>query len=262
MAGDPLSEMRAHYLAVDEGARLVRSAHGRLEFIRTQSLLRRFLPPPPARVLDVGGATGIHATWHADDGHDVDLIDPIAHHVGVASSFATFRAREGDARSLGEENESVDAVLLLGPLYHLVDRADRLTAIREALRVLRPGGLLAAAGISRYLAALELGASRDLESKRIQLAGRVIETGAYEPFLGFTSAHWHLPDELVGEIREAGFVDAHVFGIEGPAWTALDAIGLQEFDEYVSSAIAIADLLESDPVAIPMSAHLMAIARA
>jgi len=46
MAGDPLSEMRAHYLAVDEGARLVRSAHGRLEFIRTQSLLRRFLPPP------------------------------------------------------------------------------------------------------------------------------------------------------------------------------------------------------------------------
>ncbi len=77
MAGDPLAEMLDHYRAVDEGSRLTRSPHGRLEFLRTQSLLRRFLPSVPARILDVGGGTGIHAAWLAEDGYEIDLIDPV-----------------------------------------------------------------------------------------------------------------------------------------------------------------------------------------
>ncbi len=53
----------------DEEQRLVSSPHGQLEFRRTQQLLRRYLPPPPAAsVLDVGGGTGIHARWLAQDG--------------------------------------------------------------------------------------------------------------------------------------------------------------------------------------------------
>jgi SAM-dependent methyltransferase len=262
MTEDPLAEMLEHYQAVDEGTRLTRSAHGRLEFLRTQSLLRRFLPAAPARVLDVGGATGIHATWLSEDGYEVDLINPTPHHVEIAGTVGTFRCREGDARHLDQADDSIDAVLLLGPLYHLIDRENRLVALREALRVLRPGGLLAAAGISRYLAALEVGTNPSLDPERIQLTRQVIATGRYEPLLGFTAAHWHRLEELRDEVHDAGFNGAQVFGIEGPSWPTLDAIGLQAFDTYAASAVAIAELLESDSAAISMSAHLLAIATA
>jgi len=60
------------------------------------------------------------------------------------------RTAVGDARALDLPDASADAVLLLGPLYHLVDRADRAAAIREAARILRPGGPLFAAAISRW----------------------------------------------------------------------------------------------------------------
>jgi 2-polyprenyl-3-methyl-5-hydroxy-6-metoxy-1,4-benzoquinol methylase len=79
-------DLCAHYTPGAEASRLTRSAHGRLEYLRTQELVRRYLPPPPARVLDVGGGPGAHARWIAEDGHHVHLVDPIAHHVQAASA--------------------------------------------------------------------------------------------------------------------------------------------------------------------------------
>jgi ubiquinone/menaquinone biosynthesis C-methylase UbiE len=59
---DRLGDVARFYAeAYDEDVRLTRSPHGRLEFARTRELLERVLPAPPARVLDVGGGTGIHA---------------------------------------------------------------------------------------------------------------------------------------------------------------------------------------------------------
>ena len=79
---DPL--IRAFYRdRYVEADRLARSGHGRLEFLRTQELLRRWLPPASV-VLDVGGATGAHARWLASDGHHVTLVDPVVEHVQQA----------------------------------------------------------------------------------------------------------------------------------------------------------------------------------
>lgn len=117
-----------------EEDRLSRTAHGQLEFLRTQELLRRHLPPAPARVLDVGGGPGVHARWLAEDGHVVHLVDPVARHVEQAAARHGVTAALGDARALDQDDGSVDATLLLGPLYHLVDPADRLAALREAVR--------------------------------------------------------------------------------------------------------------------------------
>ena len=60
----------------------------------------------------------------------------------------------GDARNLEWGDGSVDVVLLLGPLYHLPVRSDRIAALSEAFRVLKPGGLLFAVGISRFASTL------------------------------------------------------------------------------------------------------------
>ncbi|MEV8264558.1 class I SAM-dependent methyltransferase [Microbacterium sp. NPDC077057] len=107
----------------DESARLTtRSAQGPLEHQRIQELIAAHLPE--GRVIDVGGGAGVHARSLLDRGHQVILVDPVRGHVHSAAQRGV-DARVGDARSLPFTADSFDAALLLGPLYHLADRADR-----------------------------------------------------------------------------------------------------------------------------------------
>ena len=105
----------------DEAGRLLHP-EGRLEFVRVQQLVRTLLPGPPARVLDVGGGTGVHAAWLAQDGHDVTLIDLVPDHVRQARALAeslphAFAVKVGDARATGESDASADVchLRLRGP---------------------------------------------------------------------------------------------------------------------------------------------------
>src|SRR5687768_17252347 len=149
-------EVAAYYALGLERGRLA-GGEGALEFARTQALLGRYLPPPPAVVADVGGGPGRYAVWLAELGYRVHLVDPVPLHVEQARIAARSRpgvalagVEVGDARTLRLPDASVDAVLLLGPLYHLPERHERLQALAEARRVCRQGGVIIAAAISRY----------------------------------------------------------------------------------------------------------------
>ncbi len=254
-------DLDAHYrTGPAEHTRLARTPHGRLEYLRTRELLRRLLPAQ-ARVLDIGGGTGVHAEWLAGDGHAVHLVDVVADHVAHAGTLPGVTAEVGDARSLSSPDAAFDVVLLLGPLYHLVDAGDRARALGEARRVLRPGGVVAAAGISRYLSLLETGATGTLTASRADRIRGVIETGVYDGHVGFVPTHWHTSGELRDEVVAAGFVEARVYGVEGPAWAALDAAGLERFDGLADSALRAARIAEEDPRLVETSAHLLAVAR-
>lgn len=86
MLRPPISDLHAYYADhFVEDDRLRATAHGRLELERTQELLRRYLPGPPARLLDVDGATGAHARWLAEDGYAVHVVDLVPEHVEVAA---------------------------------------------------------------------------------------------------------------------------------------------------------------------------------
>lgn len=244
-----------------EATRLTRSPHGRLEYVRTRELLRQELPGAPAHVLDVGGGTGVHAAWLARDGYAVRVVDLVPGHVAEAAELPGVEAEIGDARDLTAANGSVDVVLLLGPLYHLRAPVDRARALAEAHRVLRPGGLLAAAGISRYLSALEVGTNGRLTAGMEPSILEVIDTGQYDGHVGFVPAHFHTADELRAEVAAAGFPDVRVHGVEGPSWAALDAAGEAEFDALLDSALRLARLVERDPLLINASAHFLAFAR-
>jgi SAM-dependent methyltransferase len=256
-------ELIAHYGADGfEDTRLRRTPHGKLEFLRTQELVRRRLPSAGLNILDVGGATGIHAEWLADDGHRVHVVDPVPAHVTAAAQLPGVTAQVGDARSLDAVDHSIDVVLLFGPLYHLTDAEDRARALTEALRVLRPGALLVAAGISRYLSLLELGNNGRLSADVERSLRTVIETGSYDGHVGFLQSHFHTASELTGEVRAAGFEDATAYGVEGPTWPALDMAGLGAFDDLVDAAVRCARLVEQDPRMIDASAHFLVFAQA
>jgi SAM-dependent methyltransferase len=115
-----------------------------------------YLPPPPARVLDVGGGPGRYAITLAQAGYAVTLLDRSRQCLALADQQAAVGVAlagsiHGDARDLVRVADGTfDAVLLLGPLYHLLTPADWRRALAEARRALRLGGLLFAAVLSRY----------------------------------------------------------------------------------------------------------------
>jgi ubiquinone/menaquinone biosynthesis C-methylase UbiE len=107
-------------------------------------------------ILDIGGGAGVYSFWLAAMGYSVHLVDAMPLHIEQARQVASQPGTPplaclsvGDARRLDFRDEIADAVLLMGPLYHLTERDDRLLALREAHRVLCPGGMVCAVGISR-----------------------------------------------------------------------------------------------------------------
>ena len=172
----------------------------------------------------MGGGPGRYAAWLAGLGHRVTLVDPLPLHVEQSSAAAAGRWASllGDARSLELDDASFDVVLLLGPLYHLVAAADRASALREAAWVLRPGGHLVAAGISRLASLLDGLASGWAEQAPFRaIVEADLRSGEHRNPDGrpewFTTAYFHRPDELTAELATAGLREVTCVGVEGPA---------------------------------------------
>ena len=263
-------EIAEHYdREIDEGRRLSRGL-GRLELLRTREIVRRHLPQGPLRILDVGGGAGVHAAWLAEDGHEVHLIDPVARHVEQVRRLTPRRGRItaelGDACALPAGEGSFDAVLLLGPLYHLTERDARIRALREAARVLRPHGVVFVAAISRF-ASLFDGLSREFlfDAAFRPIVERDLREGQHRNperrTHWFTTAYFHHPDELRAEIERARLEVVELLGVEGLAiW--LHRLH-ERWDSEADRELILwsARVVESEPSLLGLSAHLLAVAR-
>lgn len=269
---DERDQIIAHYASGYEAQRL-NAGTGRLELERTRELLTRFLPPAPATIIDAGGGSGTHACWLARKRYEVHLIDITPLHVEMAIT-ASGRQPEtplasvsvGDARSLSWNDETVDAVLLLGPLYHLRRREDRLLALAEAHRVLKRDGTVLGVGVPRFASTMDGLRAGFLKDPRFaDIVSQDLKNGHHhnptDNPMYFMDSFFHHPDELRSEVAEAGFRVDGIYGIEGPAWLAHD------FDEWWSTPacrdrlLSIARALETEPTLAGISAHIMAVAR-
>lgn len=247
-----------HY---EEASRLDRRPQTRLERIRTLELLRELLPPAPARILDVGGGPGAYARELITDGHLVRLVDIVPRHVEQArAGEPPIDAVLGDARELPEPDDSQDATLLLGPLYHLHERADRVRAIREAIRVTRPGGPIAIAAIGRFAGPIDFLATGRFSERTVGEARRLVTDGVNDPSIGFTEAYFHRVGELRDECREAGLTGLVIHGVEGPGWAAAEAA--PENRAIFDAALELARVYSAEPDLVGVSAHLLAIGTA
>lgn len=241
----------------DEGTRLTtRSAQGPLEFQRTQELIREH--SPLGRVVDIGGGSGVHAKALQDDGYDVHLIEPVRRHVDAARASG-LEATLGDARDLPFASETFGVALLLGPLYHLSSASDRLLALTEAARVIKPGGVLFAAALSRHIAFASLSLAQATPAHIPDDWAALLVEGAPSPRLRFPSGHYHTAEELHEEVTKAGFDVYDVVGVEGPAGPLLEMVN-DTGEELLDAALTIARAASSVPGIRDQSAHLIAIA--
>jgi ubiquinone/menaquinone biosynthesis C-methylase UbiE len=241
-----------------------------LEFIRCKELISRYLPMDSSRILDIGGATGVFSFWMAGLGHSVDLVDFTPKHIGIAkkldeeSSAKLHSAAVGDARSLAFADGTFDVVVMMGPLYHLVERADRINALREARRVLRKGGVVVCEAISRYASTLDgfiegLGADPDF----FEILTRDLKTGFHEDTSKiqryFTDAYFHFPQELVDEILEVSFELTDILSVEGFGHLVPDLRSRLQDDEFRMNLLSTIRLIERNRDIMGMSSHFMGI---
>ena len=262
-------EVLEHYeQLVDEDLRL-REGMGELELLRTQEIIRRHLPDGPLRIVDVGGGSGVHAEWLLADGHHVHLIDPVVSHVEQAleslGENEGFSAEVGDAGKIDAPSHSYDAVLLLGPLYHLTESADRVGAWSEARRLVTHRGHVFAAAITRFAPlfhGLTNGGLFDPQFRAFAEAD--LASGQHRNPTGdpewFTTAYFHHPDELAEEAAGAGLRLVELVGVEGlAAWVPeLDKRWANPDDR--ETILFSARAIESEPSLRGLSAHLLAVA--
>jgi ubiquinone/menaquinone biosynthesis C-methylase UbiE len=267
VALDP--DVMRYYGRGGEADRLMVGGVERLELLRTKELLSRRLAPGPLDILDVGGGSGRYSSWLSGLGHRVQLVDPVPLHVDQARATAAagtpFGVSLGDARSIEFPPNSFDVVLLLGPLYHLVDPNDRLRALAEARRVLRPGGWVGAAAVSRFAAAIDgvvKGFASDAAFRAVVQSA--LATGVHrnerQSDGQFTTAYFHRPEELRAELIAGDFRVEDVFGVEGPGGYQADG-GPDWLDpDYREGILELARSVEAEPSLLGFGPHLLAIA--
>lgn len=259
-----------HYLDYDEAGRLFRGA-GILELPRTQAVIARFLSPTPSVIWDVGGGPGTYATWLAGLGHAVHLVDVVPSHIDAALQAATDAgvtlqsAHVGDARHLDADDGCSDLTLLLGPLYHLQSPDNRLAALREAVRITKPGGMVVAAGISRFASALD-GMAREFDEDPVfvEIIEQDLRTGRHQNRGNpryFTDAYFHRPDELAAELSASGLHDVESVFVEGPAATLPDLPERLADEGRRARLLRGLERLESEPSLSGTGFHLLAFGR-
>ncbi len=265
-------DLTEYYKRVDEEGRLA-SGTGPLEFSRTLDILKRYLPPPPATIGDAGGGAGAYAFPLARKGYAVHLLDPVPRHIEQARQASSRQpdhplasSKVGDARALDWPDNSMDALLFMGPLYHLPEREDRIKALREASRVTRQGGRIFAAVISRFASLIDGIFRRFLEDPAfVPIVEKDLLDGQHRNPTGnpayFTSTFFHHPDDIVAEIDEAGLTLEKLLAVESLGGLISDFEELWQDTKRRKMLLRFTRAIEDEPSLLGTSSHIIAIAK-
>ena len=270
----------AYYEAGREYNRL-RSNIGLIEFERTKEILLENLPKPPAVIYDIGGAYGEYSWWLASLGYEVHLFDLSKTNIRMSNELAkeypdcTLASSEVcDARSIPREDNSANAVLLMGPLYHITDYGERIKAIKESWRLLKEDGVLFTAALTPYSVLLynitvysPKSGETYLENPRfLSMVERELKDGCHinpnkEIYEGLGSSHLHTAKALKAELEMGGFSDSVVHGVMGGAWLAHDIDELWKNEASRNALMNTVRLLDTHEDIMGLSGHLLSVSK-
>ena len=250
----------------DEWRRL---AEHRVEYAVTLKALEEHFPPPPAAIIDIGGGAGRYAIELTRRGYAVTLTDlsakclELAQHKADEAGVGLAACVHADGTDLSRfPDAGFDAALLMGPLYHLLSHQERLLSVREAWRVLRPGGVVAAAFIGRY-SAMHYGIAHWPEyivERRDELES-ILATGVFRQLPdteGFIDAWFAHPTEIPPLMAEGGFEPRALLHCESLA-SELEGKLNAAPDEVHRQWIDLLYRIAADPAVLGIGGHLLYI---
>lgn len=257
-----------------EWERLEHPTQGALEFAVSKAWITKFLPPPGARVLDIGGGPGRYAIWLAEQGYRVTLADlspdllAVAKERGSEAGVQIDAIVEANACDLSQfANGSFDAVLCFGPLYHLFDEGDRRQVVAELMRVVRAGGVVFTAFLNR-VSVVRFSVNQDIPfftPYTFDLVKRWDAEGVFiSPIPGiFTDAYFIHPRDVRPLMEMAGFETIDIISTESigdPVQKDLVAFKEHQPELYPWVLERLIELA-NEPTAIGSGSHLMYIGR-
>ncbi len=274
-------DVLAGYNAGIEKNRL-RTGIGQIEFDRTKELLLARLPKPPAVIYDIGGGYGEYAWWLASLGYEVHLFDLSETHIKMSGELAAeypntrlASAIRCDARAVPRPNEHADAVLLMGPLYTILEYEERILAIKECRRLLKGNGVLFSAALTPYSVLVpriatyraDSGKSHELDDPAVlEIIAHALVDGCYRNpgrsiARGLGSSHLHTAKALRLELEAGGFETESVHGVMGGAWLAPNLEALLANEETRKVLMNTVRMLDTHEEIMGLSGHLLAISR-
>ncbi|MCD6286558.1 MAG: methyltransferase domain-containing protein [Anaerolineae bacterium] len=255
----------------DAGHEWDRIERHRTEFAVSLRAMEEHLPAPPAAILDCGGGPGRYAITLAQRGYEVTLFDlspellEMAQEKAAQAGVTLSGFEQGTATDLSRfADGQFDAVLLMGPLYHLLDETDRQQALAEAARVAKPGGPVFAAFIARYACYIDTATKYPQDAvDHPEIYELIEETGLLPPRadgrVAFVAYFAH-PNEVVPLCRSTGLDVVTVLGVEGVVSLrdeAVNALTGDAWERWVDINYRIAH----DPCAHGGVEHLLAVCR-
>ncbi|MCP5099021.1 MAG: class I SAM-dependent methyltransferase [Chloroflexi bacterium] len=195
----------------------------RTEFGVTLRALAAYLPSPPATIFDIGGGPGRYAIALAKQGYDVTLLDLSQNNLSKAQEMAKeanvslTRIVHGNALDLSDfADDSFDAVLMFGPLYHLLESSERQRAIGEGMRMLKDNGRFFAAFVTRFAPFRDAAANYpDWLPNNRDYAEHLLATGKHDQGKGFVNAYFAHPTKIAPLMESVGLSTLNLIGCEG-----------------------------------------------
>ena len=259
-------ELENFYNKASEETRLEKGM-GIFEFERIKELIELHIPNPKSTIIDVGGGTGKYSEWLSKKGHNVHLIEPVLKHIKLAEKRAhklknPFSVAIGEAKKLPYKDNTADLVILHGPLYHLQKREDRVTAILEAKRVLKKGGIILGFAIN-YTASTLVGLMNGMihANSFFEMCKQELTTGVHNapkdfPFL-LADAYYHKPQGLKEEFLEQNLELINLFAVESLIWLDNEYFANMIDKKKSKTLKELQKLTQNDEYLLPFSPHMM-----
>ena len=253
-----MTPLEEYYNKFNEEKRL-NSRHGRIEYIISMKYIHDYTKPGD-RIADIGAATGRYAIPLFEEGYDVTAIEPVKYNLGILKQKnKDIKAYQGNALKLKRlADNSVDATILFGPMYHLLTHEGKVKAMLEAKRVTKPGGIIFVAYIMNEYSIITY-AFKERHILECLEEGKITKDFQTVPVGDDLYSYVRL--EEVDRIKEeAGLERIKIISPDGPAnyiRPFLNQLTEEEFEKFVEYQLSVCER----PDLLGASAHIVDILR-